>query len=451
MPSMESSPARFAAVFVNGSLVRTTLLVGLASALLFACQALWPRFALTCVRHPADSTVAPTHERALGQRAPEDVDCSFARVSLLGPDGSWAVQDETFFLELRNATVVREGTRWAVQLLTGGQPRSAVELAAFSERAEADALAGQLAAFLAATRDPKHAGDLLRFTLTSDTSWAVGLAAGALLGVAAALAVLVRSGRHSLELSASTGTATVVRSGLVPLCAAHRSVPLERLVRVAVASAGGEAASSARGTLLRLEVGDAVSGTRESIDVGVGSSLGAESVALGLPCCKVRCSLQEVVRACGSWIRAYAETGMGTDAPLPSAVEEPGEGVVFARGAQRRGGAALVGTAAAATDFEDPDLGSLTALAEQGESDSGVTGAGAALTGAGEAPPTVAPSPAGEDACVICKSQRPCVALVPCRHLCLCAVCARSVSNGRLARCPVCRADVASTLRVMLI
>jgi hypothetical protein len=48
--------------------------------------------------------------------------------------------------------------------------------------------------------------------------------------------------------------------------------------------------------------------------------------------------------------------------------------------------------------------------------------------------------------CVACLEQRRAVAAVPCGHLCLCAGCA--ARQQPMKKCPMCRADVKSTLTI---
>ena len=401
-----SSPARLLIVLRDARVSRTVLLASLMAAVLFFCQAVWPRYALACVRHAVDAG----RSLQLG----EDVDCSFSRVSLLGPDGSWAVQEEEFVIELRNVSVADQAGRWAVVLETGGSPRAAVVLAAFPDRSEADALAAQLGAFLASTLDERHEGELLRFRLTSDASWVAGVVAGFLLAAAAALAVLVPSGREALEMSASTGTATLSWGGIVPLWVRHRSFPIERVARVLVATDtgaildAGDDASASRVGRLRVDVADVVSGRKDEIWLGPSRRAGDASVSLGVlggsgaGCCAAGPSLLDVSRRCGLWLRAYAETGAGT----------PGGGV----------------PQAGCSDAEDGVLGRQRR--------------GSVL---------VPPAPSGSGDCVVCRADRPSVALQPCLHLCLCGGCARGVANGRILTCPICRAAIESTLRLQLV
>mmetsp|Transcript_29920 Transcript_29920/g.114873 ORF Transcript_29920/g.114873 Transcript_29920/m.114873 type:complete len:282 (+) Transcript_29920:307-1152(+) len=54
-----------------------------------------------------------------------------------------------------------------------------------------------------------------------------------------------------------------------------------------------------------------------------------------------------------------------------------------------------------------------------------------------------------ESECVICLCEEREVAILPCRHLCLCTNCAQNFCN-RLSRCPVCRVRVENMLRISL-
>lgn len=52
-------------------------------------------------------------------------------------------------------------------------------------------------------------------------------------------------------------------------------------------------------------------------------------------------------------------------------------------------------------------------------------------------------------ACVICRTNRRRIVLLPCRHLCLCAKCANSASDGnRLKQCPMCRTPISIVVPV---
>ena len=54
-----------------------------------------------------------------------------------------------------------------------------------------------------------------------------------------------------------------------------------------------------------------------------------------------------------------------------------------------------------------------------------------------------------EHKCVICRRNRRTTVLLPCRHLCLCAKCARTASDGsRLKHCPMCRDHITVVLPV---
>ena len=73
--------------------------------------------------------------------------------------------------------------------------------------------------------------------------------------------------------------------------------------------------------------------------------------------------------------------------------------------------------------------------------------------------PAVAPAAAAaaakeeeEDAslCVICLDARRCVALLPCKHLALCATPACAVMLGAPPLCPLCRVLVADTLQLFV-
>lgn len=51
---------------------------------------------------------------------------------------------------------------------------------------------------------------------------------------------------------------------------------------------------------------------------------------------------------------------------------------------------------------------------------------------------------AGSEACVICLTETSDTALEPCRHMCVCWACSPS-----LHKCPICRAEVTSCVRVV--
>jgi len=50
--------------------------------------------------------------------------------------------------------------------------------------------------------------------------------------------------------------------------------------------------------------------------------------------------------------------------------------------------------------------------------------------------------------CVVCLIEGKDTAILPCRHLCLCGDCARIIKRQSPPRCPVCRAQVESTVRI---
>lgn len=53
--------------------------------------------------------------------------------------------------------------------------------------------------------------------------------------------------------------------------------------------------------------------------------------------------------------------------------------------------------------------------------------------------------PASEQSnCVICLANPKCVALLPCRHMCICSTC----SSAQLSTCPICRAKVESMMKI---
>ncbi|KAJ8902910.1 hypothetical protein NDN08_006228 [Rhodosorus marinus] len=55
-----------------------------------------------------------------------------------------------------------------------------------------------------------------------------------------------------------------------------------------------------------------------------------------------------------------------------------------------------------------------------------------------------------ESECVICLSEEREIAILPCRHLCLCGNCAQSFFQRQSDRCPVCRVRVENMLRISL-
>jgi len=55
-----------------------------------------------------------------------------------------------------------------------------------------------------------------------------------------------------------------------------------------------------------------------------------------------------------------------------------------------------------------------------------------------------------ESECVICLSEEREIAILPCRHLCLCTHCAQSFFQRQSYRCPVCRVRVENMLRISL-
>ena len=46
--------------------------------------------------------------------------------------------------------------------------------------------------------------------------------------------------------------------------------------------------------------------------------------------------------------------------------------------------------------------------------------------------------------CVVCIERNKCIVLMPCKHLCVCELCASTCSG----RCPICRAVIESEMRV---
>jgi hypothetical protein len=54
----------------------------------------------------------------------------------------------------------------------------------------------------------------------------------------------------------------------------------------------------------------------------------------------------------------------------------------------------------------------------------------------------------GVGECVVCLVETKDTAILPCRHMCLCHECARIVKRQTPPRCPVCRAQVGSTVRI---
>lgn len=59
------------------------------------------------------------------------------------------------------------------------------------------------------------------------------------------------------------------------------------------------------------------------------------------------------------------------------------------------------------------------------------------------------PSLNGSDTyCVICQERVKCILLLPCRHLCLCLECASELRHYYNDLCPICRTDIATTMKV---
>ncbi len=55
----------------------------------------------------------------------------------------------------------------------------------------------------------------------------------------------------------------------------------------------------------------------------------------------------------------------------------------------------------------------------------------------------------GSSGCVVCMEVDRSMLILPCRHMCLCAACARNPALTRAgARCPVCRAPIDSFIAV---
>ena len=51
--------------------------------------------------------------------------------------------------------------------------------------------------------------------------------------------------------------------------------------------------------------------------------------------------------------------------------------------------------------------------------------------------------------CAVCAEKPRDTVLLPCRHACLCAGCARAIMGGARRECPVCRAAALSSIHVL--
>ena len=62
--------------------------------------------------------------------------------------------------------------------------------------------------------------------------------------------------------------------------------------------------------------------------------------------------------------------------------------------------------------------------------------------------------PSTENQCVICMSEARTNALLPCRHMCLCDVCANTMKDNMRERgaaqnrCPICREEITAMIRI---
>jgi len=53
-----------------------------------------------------------------------------------------------------------------------------------------------------------------------------------------------------------------------------------------------------------------------------------------------------------------------------------------------------------------------------------------------------------EKECIICFSDQRDTIILPCRHMCLCVTCAKSLQAQSNSKCPICRKDIESFLRL---
>lgn len=504
MLAIDSLASKFRAVAVHGPVLRAVAWLVVTGAVLLVVRQFWPRYALSCIRHPSEARPGGVLE---------DVDCSFQRVSTIAPDGSLAMQSESYFLELKNVTVHMDGTRWTIALNEGTAGKR-VNLAAFATENEAQAAAKPLDAFLASCQDPKHRDATLTFSISSDSSWTAGGAGIAALIAALGMILGLKPGHEVLELSASTGTATLTQSSLAGAFVASRSFPLERVVRVGIApaasilpprfgsreslvpaprgpaaeaasplSAGvaGSPAAAAAGrspaagdagrvesaVRLYLEVMDAVTGEGALLWFGPAALQDDADVSMS-PCRALSCgsqgcsagpggwgaggvTLADAAAAANHWLRSYVETGVGAAAEEHASSSRAGQ--TAAEGTTirlRRGSASRLLAPGTAGGAAGGDAGAAREGEDGGCADPssgcarnqlrGQSRVGDAAAGASEAP-----------CCVVCRERPPTTALVPCRHLCLCQPCSHSVHNQRLRKCPVCRAAIEGVFRVVLV
>jgi hypothetical protein len=56
----------------------------------------------------------------------------------------------------------------------------------------------------------------------------------------------------------------------------------------------------------------------------------------------------------------------------------------------------------------------------------------------------------GSSECVVCLTDKKDVAIIPCRHVCLCANCAELMVSRQTAKCPICRGPVQSYMRLQV-
>jgi len=56
----------------------------------------------------------------------------------------------------------------------------------------------------------------------------------------------------------------------------------------------------------------------------------------------------------------------------------------------------------------------------------------------------------GSSECVVCLTERKEVAIIPCRHVCLCVNCAELMTSRQTAKCPICRGPVQSYMRLQV-
>lgn len=59
-------------------------------------------------------------------------------------------------------------------------------------------------------------------------------------------------------------------------------------------------------------------------------------------------------------------------------------------------------------------------------------------------------SPNDKNLCVICKDRNKCVVLLPCRHLCVCDICANELIRYRQYECPLCREPLRTHINVYI-